>query len=823
MDRERPEPVVFEAILATAGEHRAVASEELVALVVDQLTGDEDERSALEDLVNQALDEMLEDDPALVMLPADLVIHLPTMLEGSVLTHRLTAAEDLDDAIETGVDLSVLLCFEDGMRLAGGGEVEVETDGRGAGLLRGPPGWLEPFEAGTLLAFRCASEVLSVEPVAEPAPSARQTIDSARAAYDIEVAEPWLPVAAPDIVAGMLLREPLVFSEPTVPLSELLAEAGLEGRGVEFAHDESVWKMANSVARFHQLFDELDEPELRRDAATVLDVFDSDEPESADLRRALLILQDYRIISAVTNVLLALDDDEEQLARAASFAESLRAAARRPSETAPAWWLQAITSERGGDPVTGQAQLEMAVKADPVFLPAVDRLAWYLSDRGDALAAARLWRSLGVREEDSDDLRTLAPFCAGSPVKLGRNEPCWCGSGRKFKQCHLGQPERFELPDRVDWLCRKTIAYLERRGGRTGEDVIDLAVVRADGDSSVEGISRALSDPIVTDVALHEGGWFGRFLKERGALLPDDEAILASAWALVDRTLYEVVDTVPGSAVTVRDLRSAELLRVRERTFSRHAAKGQVFCGRAVPDGASHQFVGGLFGVATGEEEALLNLLDTRDGAALLAWVAAKERPPRLTTREGEDLRICHLELEIPDAEAAEEILDRFYEAQDEGYWTEHAELANGESILRVTVQLDGNRINIETLSEPRAERALTVLLANIEGAVVVSDERREFDPGDKPPGPPQPALDLDDPAVREAVRSFIASRELAWCDEEIPALRGLTPRQAADDPAGREALDRLLLEYGAHIGPEEDPELVAQHPDRLRRLLDIQ
>jgi uncharacterized protein YecA (UPF0149 family) len=23
--------------------------------------------------------------------------------------------------------------------------------------------------------------------------------------------------------------------------------------------------------------------------------------------------------------------------------------------------------------------------------------------------------------------------------KIGRNEPCWCGSGRKYKQCH-GRP-----------------------------------------------------------------------------------------------------------------------------------------------------------------------------------------------------------------------------------------------------------------------------------------------------------------------------------------------------------------------------------------------
>ena len=24
--------------------------------------------------------------------------------------------------------------------------------------------------------------------------------------------------------------------------------------------------------------------------------------------------------------------------------------------------------------------------------------------------------------------------------KLGRNDPCWCGSGKKYKKCHWGKP-----------------------------------------------------------------------------------------------------------------------------------------------------------------------------------------------------------------------------------------------------------------------------------------------------------------------------------------------------------------------------------------------
>jgi len=30
---------------------------------------------------------------------------------------------------------------------------------------------------------------------------------------------------------------------------------------------------------------------------------------------------------------------------------------------------------------------------------------------------------------------TAATSPAGAP-KLGRNDPCWCGSGKKFKKCH---------------------------------------------------------------------------------------------------------------------------------------------------------------------------------------------------------------------------------------------------------------------------------------------------------------------------------------------------------------------------------------------------
>lgn len=26
--------------------------------------------------------------------------------------------------------------------------------------------------------------------------------------------------------------------------------------------------------------------------------------------------------------------------------------------------------------------------------------------------------------------------------RLGRNDPCWCGSGKKYKKCHLAADEK---------------------------------------------------------------------------------------------------------------------------------------------------------------------------------------------------------------------------------------------------------------------------------------------------------------------------------------------------------------------------------------------
>jgi preprotein translocase subunit SecA len=41
-----------------------------------------------------------------------------------------------------------------------------------------------------------------------------------------------------------------------------------------------------------------------------------------------------------------------------------------------------------------------------------------------------------VSRPNSPDPDALRPTVKAQTEKVGRNEPCWCGSGKKFKFCH---------------------------------------------------------------------------------------------------------------------------------------------------------------------------------------------------------------------------------------------------------------------------------------------------------------------------------------------------------------------------------------------------
>lgn len=89
-------------------------------------------------------------------------------------------------------------------------------------------------------------------------------------------------------------------------------------------------------------------------------------------------------------------------------------------------------------------------KADERAARAPEILAAYLEHLGETAVVTHAWELRRALDERAESFREAvrtgafagrAPVARGTPLvhraeKLGRNDPCFCGSGRKFKKCH---------------------------------------------------------------------------------------------------------------------------------------------------------------------------------------------------------------------------------------------------------------------------------------------------------------------------------------------------------------------------------------------------
>lgn len=825
-------------LLDIASTQVVIPGDELIARTIRQLGRDPDDE-VVGSLIERVEERLSDDDGPLAWLPDDRTVHVARLIEGIVLTHVLSDAEREIGALTVSVDLAGFTRLED--PVVNSTPVESFSVERGHAAWAGPDGWLDGFDAGAGLAVRAGPdrEIVIDELPAVPAID-DDLVAAVRAAYDEAVAEPELPVSCEELVLGVRAVDRAAFTAPQAPLGALCEAAGLQVSGGWVVHDPEIWTNQRHLARMHRIMDaEPDDSELVLRALDALQVADalatSEDPhvevDTDRVRQALDALHEPAVWDVCTDELLAelhLSFDGDAGSRLGTVAAAFTAAADRPARRAVAHLVATLADELAGDVIVAEQHLELAVAGDRRFAPAVERLGWYAADRGDAVKAARLLRSVPLSSAGAQDLDMVASFTAAAQpgsAGLGRNDRCWCGSGRKYKHCHLGVPEQAPLADRVGWLCRKAVGYVERSGTPARAAVIDVVEAMTDGDLD----EADPTDPLIMDLVLTEGGWFARFLDDRGPLLPDDEALLAASWVTVDRTVYEVVATRPGSDMVVRDLRTGDQMDVTEATLSRTAPVGSLLCGRAVPDGQRHQFIGGLFAVAPGTEAALLDLLDEGDPLAVAEWVADLRAPPRLRTREGEELVECEVVVRATDGAALRDHLDATYTADVPGRaYSEHHELDEDESVIRATLHVDDDEVTITTNSEERADRVLERLHAALD-VTVVRDSRSPLDAADlmNPDSSvraglpdlrslPGAADDDLDPAVIEAIRSKM---ELRWCDESVPALGDLTPRQAAADPTRREQLQRLLASFDAAPAPVG---ALTMRPDRLRAELGL-
>ena len=405
-----------------------------------------------------------------------------------------------------------------------------------------------------------------------------------------------------------------------------------------------------------------------------------------------------------------------------------------------------------------------------------------------------------------------------APVMARRNDRCPCGSGRKYKVCHLGS-ELHPIEERSLWLYEK----LTRFARKTEPEMIhDLAWVMADAmgrPDQIENIVDELLETLfVTDPVLHEEGLEQRFLEGRSETLPGDEVLLAQSWMLVDRSVFEIESAGP-EQMDLRDLATGETLNVHNITPHQNATSGSLLLGRPLPVGEIYRAFSGFIPVPPNFVTEVLEMLERGNPYELMEFVGSTKRPPEIRNSDGHEIQPTDITWLVTEGENLAQNLENAGFKSDGNDWTLVRDTKSQKDALIAMLQIRGDHLVGNVNSDERAQELFDLIAEYAPEAVHLDTtliDPDEFDPSEVPSPADQAEL-LEDPSVRAAVEEHLARYETEWLDTPIPALKDLTPREAAANPIAREDLIRLLATF-----PEVPDGEIGMSPGRLREALGL-
>jgi hypothetical protein len=573
---------------------------ELVEEVALELEG-----SALADAPRERVAEVVGEVAAggPVMAVGGDVVDLTIVAEHVGFTHRITQEERESDRLELDADLGLIARIAEadgGLHLADATPLRLTVHRDPAGglggtqlrsqRLQGPAGWLAPFAAGSIVVVSSAEGILHLRPLAdhEPVPTPEAAADlgarhraELHAAADLANDGDGSPVGVSDLQAAGLVEGWFEPGPDRPPFGELLEPAGFQRSG-DLAGTPPQWtsyaSLAESVGVLARHVDHLQQPETST-LGEVLRAFRSWQGDRATAPTPSVLAPLHRMPEAA----LCL---EEELVRADPTGVDLAAfldAFERPGATAAAVLdtLRALAADLTGRSDDAEALLDDARRASPDWFPATEARAHLHEVRGETQEAVNLLQT--TRTSADAELQILRLRNKLSSPAAGRNDPCPCGSGRKYKQCHLGQTL---LPPevQVSWLLDKARAHLHRFGPFTVSDHLPARTDR-----------HADAEVMAADNALFAQGCLQGFLDARRAMLPPDEVALCEAWVAGNRPgLYRVVggdygdrssDRADGETVVLVDVATDEPFQVQGTSLFDGSGLADVVWCRLLPDG----------------------------------------------------------------------------------------------------------------------------------------------------------------------------------------------------------------------------------------------
>jgi hypothetical protein len=437
-------------------------------------------------------------------------------------------------------------------------------------------------------------------------------------------------------------------------------------------------------------------------------------------------------------------------------------------------------------------------------------------------------------------------------MKIGRNDPCPCGSGKKYKKCCMGktgsQPTtpatiQSQVPvtqssenEVYNGLFAKLMKFAQRQ---ENEKEFDGAFA--------EFFMKPDYEDYEKDYGAHVfWGWLliyrrvrglptmaERYLERFGSKLAPLERKMLETIGDEPFRLFEIRDIRLDQGMTLKDLFTEEVFEVKERLATRSLHKWELIFAR-LRRFRNYNGLDIIVPAARNSRERLmagldLFLIDLRKEVpeATMADVMKRElpdvfdfivdvnrdasRPPKLTTFDGEDLIFCEARFQCKDEDAVRQILDRhrsfhpMQEDEDGDYrWVsgvrKETSIGGPGQISLGYVTFDKGMLILETKSRERLKKGKALLEKNA-GEYLVHRADSFQDPDQaiaatKSRPKPEPASlpsEVEQQILKEHYERYYLEQ---WPQMPIPALGGKTPLEAAEDETLRPRLIELLKDF---------------------------
>lgn len=406
--------------------------------------------------------------------------------------------------------------------------------------------------------------------------------------------------------------------------------------------------------------------------------------------------------------------------------------------------------------------------------------------------------------------------------KTGRNDPCPCGSGQKYKKCCLVKDQQFELRRREEERAVQTaLSWLEDRyadevGAAVHFDFMgepdEETIAAIDGLSLrlAQAVSVNIGEWLLADAELAVGGKDvmranDLILGKGGPLLTPHGREWLQELAKRPLSLYEVREVIKGHGLILGDMLHPEQppVQIREKAATGFLVPWDTFGARLVWQDDSFVMSGAVYPM---ERETALDCLEEINND-----IEHEKGDPALERYITTSIIIDYwldsiLETkplpELVDASTGEKIalttdhyrvtnwweLERILEAQDDvdgdrdGGWNRIVELEDGR--CRSLASLEPKEPDtLEVFCRtPRLADEARSWLEDVAGGVITYRIREVVDPRSekaREAAKPLPETDIPKEVQRRIIHQHLAKHYETWPEIPLPALEGKSPLEA--------------------------------------------